>query len=249
MQKLHIRTNRKFWIVVASVIVAILIVTGGAYWLLRSAESGAEASINKSKSDVGSSLQTLNTKLINKEITPKDRLAAFNGFSQSLATISNDLCKSDSKNIMFGISKAKQRCDAAHQKLLAVKVAGEKIEASVKDDQLFSTVLDPAKSADPTDGAKQLAAWDAVLSKVPSVSVSQDTTPIKNHLLAVANAHKIAWQELIDADKAQNKTSYNASITKLNTAHAELAKISDEQSAAFKKLLTRLRDAITSLKQ
>jgi len=250
MKKLHIQNpSRKFWIIAAAIAGAVLITAGLAFWLLHSVEASATASIDKTKTGVGASIETLNNKLANKKITPKDRLAAFNEFNQTLTKLNGDICKEDSKNIMFAISKAHEHCDVAHEKLLAVKVVAEKLEMSIKDDQTLAKALQPIKDVDVASASKQLEIWSTLASNLPSTEISNYSPTVKNQLLAVAIAHKTALQELTDADKAQDKTNYNASVAKLNAAHAELGKIIEAQSSGFKKILAELKQAMAKLEQ
>lgn len=250
MQKIKsLKINKKkLWIITVSILIVVAVLIGLALWFKQSAESGAKVSIEKSHVAVGNALKTLNTKLADPKLTDKDRLGAFSQLDQALQKMSSDTCSVEAKNIMFTVSSAKKSCDDAHKKMLAIRAAAEKIQQSVKDDQTISAVLAPIQTADATAPAKQLEAWSTVESTISAAEISRDATNLQNHLLAVANAYKVAWRELIDADKAQNKANYNAAIKKLDAAKEELAKVATEQTTAFKNSLIEFKQAVSDFK-
>ena len=250
MQKIKsIKLGKKKLLLIGSgalVLVAVLVAVG--FWLKQSAETGAKASIEKTHADVAGAVKTLNTKLVDPKVPAKDRVMAFSELDEKLGQIGSDTCSTEAKNILFALSSAKKSCDDAHTAISAIRSATQKIERNVKDDQALSTVLTPIQSADAANAAKQLEAWTTVATTVSKVEVSTDATGIKNHLLAVANSYKTAWQELVDADKAQNKTNYNASIKKLDAAKDELTKVAEDQTAAFKSSLSQFKQAVSTFK-
>jgi hypothetical protein len=241
-------SKKKLLILIAGIIVVLGILTALVLWFKSNAETGATNSIQKSRTDVGTALKALNTKLADTKLSSKDRLNAFNDLDKNLAKISSDTCSIEGKNIMFALSSAKARCDDIHKKLLTVRTSSQKIQESVKDDQALAVVLDPIKTADATNPAKQLEAWNTIAANSAKANISQDGTNLKNQLLVVSSSYKTAWQELIDADKAQNKTNYEAAVKKLDAAKEELAKIATTQTNSFKDNLAQFKQAVSSFK-
>ena len=241
-------SKKKLLILIAAVVVTIGVLVGLAFWLKAGAESGATSSIKQAHADINSALKTLNGKLIDTKLSSSDKVKAFTDLEGAITKTDSTACSSESKNIMFGLSNAKSRCDDAHKKLASIKASVQKIENSVKDDQTLSGVLAPIKAADAASPTKQLEAWTAVSTNVAKVSTSSIGTALKKQLTDVSSAYKTAWQELIDADKAQNKTNYDDAIKKIDTAKDALSKIATDQTVAFKESLVQFKKAVDDFK-
>lgn len=249
MQKIKsIKLSRKKLIIIAAALVIVAVFVGAGFWLKALAETGAKASIEKSHTDVTGAIKTLNTKLVDPKLAVKDRIVAFSQLDEKLGQIDGDTCSAEAKNIAFVISSAKKSCRDAHAAVLAIRTATQKIEQNVKDDQALSAVLTPIQSADAADATKQLEAWTMVATNISKVKVSTDATNLKSHLLTVASSYKTAWQELVNADKAQNKVNYNASVKKLDAAKDELAKVAQDQTSAFKNSLAEFKQSVSAFK-
>jgi hypothetical protein len=246
MHTLKVPSNinkKKVLLIAAGVVVLVAIIAGLIYWLLQSTETDAKNSIKTSQSAVGKSLQAFNTKLASKDITPKGRLDAFTEFNQSLVSTDTDLCKNQKKSIVFAFSKAKQLCDASHEKLLSVKSATEKVETGIKDDQALSGVIAGAVAADATDPAKQVQAWTDSIANLQKLSVSPNATALKKDLATAATNYKNAWQSMIDVNTAQNKPGYEAATKTLQSTHDGVTAIAAKEIAALKTLLVEFRTA------
>lgn len=241
-------SKKKILILVAGVIAILGILVALAFWFKGNAETGATNSIKVAHTDVNSALKTLNSKLANTKLSSHDKLKAFNDLEASIAETESNTCSIDSKNIMFGLSDAKKKCDTARKQLSSIKTSVQKIEESAKDDQTLAQVLAPIKSADAKDPAKQLEAWDTVAANIPKANVSKGSEAIKNHLITVASSYRDAWKELAEADKAQNKAKYDAAVKKLDAAKDELSKVATDQTAAFKKNLAQFKQTVSAFK-
>jgi hypothetical protein len=239
--------NRKqLLIIVGSVLVLLALIAGGIYWLMQSTEAGATKSIDKSHTDVGNAIKTLDTKLAQKEITSKERLGAFSQLNQTLEKLSSQLCKDQKSNIVYDLTKAKDRCGTSLQKLRAVKMVTITIEGSVRDDQALAAIMNPAKATDPTDAAKQLEIWTTIVSKLQTVKVSGSSTELKKSLVDASTQYKTAWQELITADKEHNKANYEGTIKRLQAVQGTVVKVSEQQTAQLQGLLAKLKTAMVA---
>jgi hypothetical protein len=241
-------SKKKVLIIVAGAIVALGLLVAAAFWLKGSAETGATSSIKSAHTEVNNALKSLNTKLTNVKLSSTDKAKAFGDLESSIAKTDSDTCSKEAKNITFAFSNAKNRCDDAHKQLLAIKTSLQNIEESAKDDQTLANVLAPIKSADAKDAAKQLEAWAAVAVNIPKANISRDAINLKNHLLTVATSYRDAWKELTDADKAQNKTNYDAATKKIDAAKDELSKVATDQTTAFKNSLAQFKQAVSAFK-
>lgn len=248
MKTLQAKFSKKKLIIliVIGVVVLIGLLTGLAFWLKGSAETGATQSIKQAHTDVTGAVKTLNTKLADTRLSPADRVKAFDDLEKAVTKTDDDTCSSEGKNILFGLSGAKSRCDDVHKQLSAIKTSVEAISGSIKDDQTLAGALAPIKAADAANAAKQLEAWSTVGTNISKANVSKNAMGFKNHLMAVADSYKQAWKELTEADKAQNKTNYDGAVKKLDAAKDELSKVASDQTTAFKKNLTEFKQAIGS---
>jgi hypothetical protein len=245
MKILKQANRKKLLIVIGSVLVAVALIAGGAYGLVQSVETGATNSITKSHTDAKNALQTLNAVLAKKELTAKERLNAFDQLNQTLVKLSNEQCKDQKNNIVYDLTKVKDRCDSSHQKLNAVKMVTQNIEDSIKDDQALAAIMNPAKATDPTDPAKQLEIWTTVVSKLQAVKVSSTSTELKKGLVDTSTQYRDGWKDLIAADKEHNKANYEGTIKRLQAVQGAIVKVSEQQTAALSKLSADLKTAAT----
>lgn len=242
-------SKKKLVIIVSSIVVIIALIAGGMYWLIQSAETGATKAINKTHTDVGDALKTLDTKLALKELTPKERLGAFDQIDQTLTKLSSDLCKDQKSIVIYSLTKAKEHCDSSRQKLDAVKTATQNIEASIKDDQALAAIVNPAKTTDPTDPAKQLEIWTTIVSKLQPLKVSPSSTELKKNLIDLSTQYKTGWQDLITANKEHNKANYEGTIKRLQAVQGAVVKVSDQQTTQLQGLLAKLKTAVSKFQE
>lgn len=241
-------SKKKLLIIAAGIAILVGILIGVAFWAKGAAESGATTSIKTAHTNVSDSLKTLNAKLIDTKLSSNDKVKAFDELEKSITKAESDVCSTESKNIMYGLSNAKNRCDDVKKKLSNIKTSAQNIAESAKDDQTLAQVLAPIKTADATSPAKQLEAWTTVSTNVTKVTTSNASNSIKKQLTDISSAYKTAWQELVDADKAQNKANYDAAVKKLDTAKDALSKVASDQTTAFKTSLTQFKQAVGDFK-
>lgn len=174
--------------------------------------------------------------------TAKEReaaLSAHQGVIQRIATTHQIQCAVPAAvawqmRFIESLQALEATCRASVRDVVQFKAAHEQVTTYLKDDvaiaKIITTIPQPTELAD-SHWSQQIETWNTMIQKTTDLTVSKPFESTKGALIARMSAIRSAWQKVIAASDARDKTAYMAAQSALAAAHDGLNELIMEDNA------------------
>jgi hypothetical protein len=248
--------HRRATIIVASAVLAVLLITAYGLWSINTWSSYRTTYQNWQK-ELRASVDAAVTLPVTTSAERAKKMTAFKGVTDKIDTAKPSLCHIPSVIAWQRIiSDLRQREDACSHVIGEADLFNKKMQATVnylKSEQALVTIIQAAlatykEKVTEETWSSQMAVWKDASAAVAKISSTEPAfTPVKTEAVEKIRLVGAAWQDLISAHAAKDKTKYNEAQSKLVEAYAALHSVSTTSTEQLAKLATSLQLAYQQL--
>jgi hypothetical protein len=255
LRQVGLKYRRKL-IIMTTIGLVVLVIAGYAFWSMNT-WSAYKTSYENWRKDLRTGINMAVALPVSSTSERSKKMTAFKSISKKIVEAQGSLCRPQPLIAwQHAIDTLRQSEEDCNRIIAGAEAFGKKMQATttyLEKEQALAAALANARttSGDTATEAtweSQITTWQDAGKKIAKIS-SRETSFDKVKVSATDKVKSIesAWQELIAAHKAKDKTKYLEAQAKLATTYEALASLSTESAEQLTALANSLQTAHSQL--